>query len=123
MQEIFLFLFVLFYAIIYSLLCASLFPDTIDSNFKLKERYYKIRKWFFFLFALAMIVDYFDTYFKYTHGAPFPDLITYLPLTIGVLIGSIIGVITKNERFHAGFAIFFTIIILYQIYSNFLTID
>jgi hypothetical protein len=118
----FLFLFVLMYAIIIYLLCASLFPPSADADINFKERFYQNRKWFFFLFALAMFVDYFDTYIKHLYGAPLPDMVSYVGITTTILVGSIIGIWTKNARYHGAFAIAFAIFILYQIYASFLQI-
>ena len=86
-------------------MCAVLIPSRIASFGDYKEFFYSKKHWFFGLFILRRVVDIIDTLFKggvdrfLSFG---PEYWLIGPLQI-ILAG--VAISTKNEKFHALFAI------------------
>lgn len=59
-----LYLFVIFYAGLYYLLCALLFPDKMDDYIGYGEYFMSRRKWFFGIIATIFLMDLADTAIK-----------------------------------------------------------
>ena len=59
-----IFLLLIFYAILLSLLKLVLIPPGFRSGFDFKEHFYARRKWFFGLSALIWLLDVMETYLK-----------------------------------------------------------
>ena len=58
------YVFVLFYAVLHFLLATLLFPDDIDEYSGYEDYLMSRRRWFFGLFGLMFLIDYFDTGLK-----------------------------------------------------------
>jgi hypothetical protein len=85
-----------------------LFTDHFHEGSDLKKTFYSDSRWFFALAALLPPLDLLDTSLK-----GIPHLIAQGPIyivTISLITAlSIVGVLTKNERYHKFFAVFFLI--------------
>lgn len=99
-----LYFFVLTYAFVIYLSCALLFPEDFHEYAGFKDYFYSRRRWFFGLLALWQVIDLGDTWFK---GADyFASLGLEYPIATGVLLAlALIGTVTRNERFHASYAV------------------
>jgi len=91
-------------------LCPGGLETTDAANWH--DYYYANRRSFFFIFALIWPLDIVDTLLKgkqhFVDQGPL-----YLPTMLAWCTGAIVAGLTKNERYHAFWAIFF---LLYQIY-------
>ena len=99
-----LFLFVALYALLLYLLCAIIFPDSLDGYRDYEEYFYSRRRWFFGLLGLAYVVDLVDTWIKgvaYYEG--FGPELQLRSLVYVVLCA--IAMATPNRRFHAAFVV------------------
>jgi hypothetical protein len=73
------YLFVIFYAGLYFLLCTLLFPDSMEEYTGYRDYFISRRKWFFGILALVHVVDVMDTLLKgmtlsaLWHGISDPD--------------------------------------------------
>jgi hypothetical protein len=113
----FLFLFVLLSPTIAYLLAALLIPDPIEIGFNAKHHFYANHRWFFTLAALLPLIDALDTWLKgWAHFTAQGPL--YI-LTIALLFAlNVIAALTRHQRFHEFFAIFFLLYILAFIAIN-----
>ena len=106
-----LFIFVLGYAFLFYLMATLLFPDGIEEYSGYEEYFISRRAWFYGLVAASVPIDLVDTFVKgpsYFHslGPEYP-----VRLAIVFLL-SLVGIWTKNRRFHLAFP---TIYLLYLI--------
>jgi hypothetical protein len=99
-----LYFFVLGYALLIYLWCALLFPKDLAGYDGYKDYFYSRRAWFFGIGLAANLADIVDTLAKGT--AHFLSLgpIYLTGLAVMTLL-FIIALLTRNERFHAFFAI------------------
>ncbi|WP_175103460.1 hypothetical protein [Pararobbsia alpina] len=100
-----LYFFVVFYAVLFFLLCALLFPDSTDDYSGYESYFFSRRRWFFGILALNFGADMVDTLVKGIEhfealGLEYPIRTTMLILLC--LIAMSVG----NRRFHAAFMIF-----------------
>jgi hypothetical protein len=97
-------LFVLIYAFVIYVGCALLFPKDFHEYDGLNDYFYSRRRWFFGLLALWQVIDLADTWCK---GADdFASLGREYPIASGVLLAlALIGASTRNERYHATYAV------------------
>jgi hypothetical protein len=106
----FLFVFVLVSPTILYLASLLLFPRESDVNLAIdyKTHYYANHRAFFILFALFAPVDIVDSLLK---GVPhFLDLgPQYIVINVLYCAGLITAAITRNERYHQFYAIFFLV--------------
>jgi len=99
------YIFLIAYSLTVYLMCAVLFPSRIASFGDYKEFFYSKKHWFFGLFILQNVVDIVDTLIKggvdriLSFG---PEYWINSPLQI-ILAG--VAISTRNEKFHAVFAI------------------
>jgi hypothetical protein len=92
------------------ILCPGELEQTGSANWR--EYYYANRRSFFFIFALVWPLDVIDTLLKgRQHFIDQGSL--YLPTMTVWCVGSIVAGITRNERYHAFWAVLF---LLYQIF-------
>ena len=106
-----IYLFVLVYAVALFLLCAFLFPDSMQDYKSYEDFFYARRGWFFGLLATTYLLDVVDTLIKgEEHFARFgvEDLVR-TPLFVGLCL---VARRTDNRRFHAGFVAF---TLIYQV--------
>lgn len=113
----FLFLFVLLAPTVAFLEAMLLFPDTIQAGTDLKAHYYANHRWFFMLAALLPPLDALDTYLKgWDH---FVAQGVIYPISMLLLFGlNLTAAFTRNERFHAFYAVFFMVYLLVFISIN-----
>lgn len=99
-----LYLYVALYALLLYLLCAIIFPDSLEGYAGYEDYFYSRRKWFFGLLGLAYVVDLGDTYIKgRDYFASFgPELELR---SLGYVVLCLIAIATPNRRFHAFFAV------------------
>jgi hypothetical protein len=99
-----LFLFVLAYAVLIYLWCALLFPRDLAGYDGFKDYFYSRRGWFFGLLLAGQAIDVADTLLKgIGHFRSLgPSYIVGI-VTLSLLM--LIAMRTRNERYHAAFAI------------------
>lgn len=99
-----LYLYVALYALLLYLLCAIVFPDSLEGYSGFEDYFYSRRKWFFGLLALAYVVDLGDTYIK---GRQYFDSFgPELELrSLAYVAMCMVAIATDNRRFHAVFAV------------------
>lgn len=107
-----LYFFVLVYAFVIYLACALLFPRDLADYGGYRDYYYSRRRWFFGLLAARFPIDIADTAFK---GAEhFASLGVEYLIAVGTLSTlAVIAAVTRNERYHATFAV---VALAYQVY-------
>jgi hypothetical protein len=118
----FLFVFVLISPTILYLASLLLFPreGTMDESVDYKVHFYANHRAFFIIFALYAPVDLVDTLLK---GVPhFFELgPLYIVSLVLFLVGATTAAITRNERYHQFYAIFFlvqTVIISFALFHT-----
>lgn len=106
-----IYLFVLVYAVSLFLLCAFLFPDSMQDYKGYEDFFYARRGWFFGLLATTYLLDVVDTLIKgEEHFARFGvEYLVRTPLFVGLCL---VAMRTDNRRFHAGFVAF---TLIYQV--------
>ena len=112
-----LYIFIVFYALIYFLLSALLFSNRDIKSYK--EHFYANRKWFFYLFALSIMVDYGDTALKGYEYFLNRDVLYHFQVVIFTSM-SIFAAKSNNEKYHA---IFVMSNLSYQLFDGFLTFN
>ena len=119
----FLFIWVTIPGILVYLAAAILFPGELETSGSpdWRDYYYKNRRGFFFIFGAIAPLDIVDTLLKgYQHFVDQGPL--YLPF-IGIwAIGSLTAGITRNERYHATWAIFFPAMMIFYTTRALLTL-
>jgi hypothetical protein len=117
-----LYFFVLCYALLIYLWCALAFPRDLTGYDGYKDYFYSRRTWFFGVGLAANVADVADTLLKgmghfLSLGAP------YLLGQAALTTLFIIALRTRNERFHAAFALFAVACLLIYPVTNFDTIQ
>ncbi len=99
-----LYLYVALYALLLYLLCAIIFPDSLEGYAGYEEYFHSRRKWFFGLLALAYVADLGDTWIKgREYFASFgPELELRSLVYVAMCL---VAITTDNRRFHAFFAV------------------
>ena len=117
-----LYFFVLVYAVLIYLWCALLFPKDLTGYDGFRDYFYSRRAWFFGVGLAANFADIADTLLK--------GVAHFLALGPLYIIGQAIMIIlfvtalrTRNERFHAAFALFGLAWLLLYPLTNFYTIQ
>ena len=106
-----IYFFIVLYAVTLFLLCALLFPDSMEGYTGYEDYFYARRAWFFGLLAATYLFDVVDTLIKgEAHFARFG--VEYLIRTPVFVLLCLIAIRTSDRRFHRAF-IAFTLI--YQI--------
>lgn len=106
-----IYLFVLLYAVTLFLLCAFLFPDSMQDYKSYEDFFYARRGWFFGLLATTYLLDVVDTLLKgEAHFARFGvEYMVRTPLFVALCIAAIL---VRARRFHVAFVVF---TLIYQI--------
>jgi hypothetical protein len=113
----FLFLFVLLSPIATFLLSVLLVPDSFEPGVDLKQHFFQNQRWFFVIAAFLPLIDLVDTMLKgKAHFLAQGPL--YLITIALIFVLCVTAAITKRERFHAAFAVFFCVYILLFIAIN-----
>jgi hypothetical protein len=117
-----LYFFVLGYALLIYLWCALLFPKDLAGYEGYKDYFYARRTWFFGVGLAANIADIADTLLK--------GVGHFLALGPVYFVGQVVMIIlfitalrTRNERFHAFFAIYGVAWLLIYPVTNFYTVQ
>lgn len=113
----FLFLFVLASPVVAFLLSVLLLPEPLEAGADLKQRFFENHRWFFALAALLPPIDAADTLLKGVAHFRAQGPFYVLTITL-VFILCITGAVTRRERFHAAFSVFFLLYILLFIAVN-----
>jgi len=96
------YLFVIGYAIVLFLLCALLFPDSMQGYGGYKDYFLARRAWFFGLLATTYLLDVVDTFIKGdAHFARFAH--EYLIRTPLLVLLCAVAARSANQRFHVVF--------------------
>lgn len=104
----FLFLLLISYAILISLMTLILLPGRIPASYDFKDHFYSKRKWFFGLHTLLWFIDMAETYLKHSSGVREMHRF-YLPFNLVLILLTFIAIFTDNKRYHGFFAIFWLI--------------
>ncbi|MFD2935194.1 hypothetical protein [Spirosoma flavum] len=92
---------VIFYIVLYYLLCSLLFPEDLSDYEGFKDYYYARRPWFFSILATTFLMDVVDTMIK--GSIYFKNLGPEYPIRIGIhIVLCLLAVKWRNERYHAG---------------------
>lgn len=106
-----IYVFVIFYASLYFLLCTLLFPDRMEEYAGFRDYFLSRRMWFFGLLALVFAADVLDTAIKGMEH--FRSYGIEYPIRSAILIAlSLVAMFVRDRRFHAAFV---TGALLYQI--------
>ncbi|CAM5454158.1 hypothetical protein MAUB1S_07647 [Mycolicibacterium aubagnense] len=99
------YLFIISYSVTLYLLCAFLFPDSMQDYKSYEDYFFARRNWFFGLLAATYLLDVVDTLLKgEAHFARFGhEYLIRTPLFV-ILCG--IAIYTTSRRFHIAFIIF-----------------
>ena len=98
------YLFIISYATVLFLICALLFPDSMQGYSSFEDFFHARRAWFFGLLATTYLLDIIDTMIKgdeYFGNFGSEDLIR-TPVFVGLCL---LAIWVGNRRFHAAFAI------------------
>lgn len=97
-----IYLFVIGYAIVLFLLCALLFPESMQAHTGYKDYFFARRTWFFALLAATYLLDVVDTFIKGdAHFARFAH--EYLIRTPLLVLLCVVAIRSASQRFHAFF--------------------
>jgi uncharacterized membrane protein len=87
-----------------------------------KDYFYLRRRWIFSLIIAVSLWDFLDTYVKGT--SYFESLgVIYPAIMAMIIIGSVIAIITTNERYHKIFSVIWILSWSSFMYQNFFVID
>ena len=106
-----LYLFVTVYALLLYLLCALVFPESVEDYQDYRDYFYSRKHWFFGLLAAMFAVDVVDTAIKgseyFHHLGP-----EYLFRNTGYIVASLVAMKTRNRYYHGAFAV---VALLYEL--------
>jgi len=105
------YLFIVFYIILYYILCVLIFPDDISEYENFEAYFYSRKKWFFSFLAVSFAVDVIDTLLK---GKDYAESLNweYPVRNIVHIILCLVAIRVSNKKFHAILVILF---ILYEL--------
>jgi hypothetical protein len=99
-----IYFFVVFYAFVMFLVCALLFPVNLEYYKDYRRYFYSMRRWLFGLLALTYAMDWIDSLLKgldyFLNLGP-----EYLITSVAQLSFCLVAMWTRNERYHAIFAV------------------
>lgn len=99
-----IYLFVALYALLLYLLCALVFPESLDDYASYRDYFYARRRWFFGVLIAVYLVDFADTWLK--GPAYFQHFGTeYLVRNAAYIVAGAIAIATRNPWFHGAFAV------------------
>ena len=117
-----LYLVVVAYATLFFFASLVIQPGSLHGVGSYKEYFYLRRRWIFSLIIALALWDFVDTYMKGPEH--FSSLgLGYVAIMAGVTIGSIIAIITTNERYHKIFAVAWILSWSGFLYRNFFVIN
>jgi hypothetical protein len=117
-----IYFFIAMYAVVMFLLCVLFFPEQLADYGSFKAYFYSRRQWIFGLMTILFLADLQDTFIK---GSAYWQAIgaLYYVRTGLYIILSAAAIKIKDERFHAGFAIFAIASEIVLIVSSYMTLD
>jgi len=100
-----IYLFIVAYAVVLFLLCALLFPDSMQDYRSYEDYFYEQRGWFFGLLAVTYLLDIIDTLLKgEAHFARFgSEYLVRTPLFVALCV---VAMLLRDRRFHIAFVVF-----------------
>jgi hypothetical protein len=105
------YLFVIFYAMLFFLLCTLLFPDDMREYSGFDDYFHSRRQWFFALLAVTFVVDVADTFLKGPeHFGSFG--VEYPARIVAFVALCIVAMFVRNEWFQRLFVAF---AVVYQV--------
>ena len=107
------YLLVILYGFLVFLLCALLSPADVSNYDGLKGYYYARRRWIFGVFLLMQVADVGDAYIKgmdYLYGLG----TQYFVSQPAIFAGAMIAFVTRNEKYHAVFAVGVLVFMIFQ---------
>ncbi len=106
------YLFIIVYSIVLFLLCALLFPDSMQDYRGFEDYFYANRAWFFGVLAVTYLLDVVDTLLKGpAHFAHFgSEYLIRTPLFVGLCV---VALLVQDRRFHIAFVAF---ALVYQVW-------
>jgi len=98
------YLFVIFYVVLYFVLCWLIFPDDITEYENFEAYFYSRKKWFFAFLALLFAADMLDTLVK---GSEYwRNLHWEYPVrNIGHIVLCLVAIKAKSKKFHAALVV------------------
>jgi hypothetical protein len=102
-----LYFFIAMYAVLLFLLCVLLFPEQMSDYDGFKAYFYSRRQWIFSLMTILFVADIADTLIKGSSYLQALGPVYYVRTGLSIVL-SAAAIKIKDERFHAGFAIFAT---------------
>jgi hypothetical protein len=109
------------YAVVMFLLCVLFFPEQMADYDSFKAYFYSRRQWIFSLMTILFLADILDTVIKGSAFWHTIGLFYYVRTGLYILL-SAAAIKIKDERFHAGFAIFATACEIVLILKSYMTI-
>ena len=105
------YLFIIVYAIVLFVLCAALFPESMQDYRSYEDYFYEQRGWFFGLLAATHLLDVIDTLLKgEAHFARFgSEYLVRTPLFVGLCV---VAMLVRDRRFHVAFV---AVTLVYQV--------
>ena len=105
------YLFLIVYAVALFMLCALLFPDSMQDYRSYEDYFYSSRAWFFGLLATTYLLDVIDTLLKgEAHFAHFgSEYLFRTPVFVALCIAAIL---VRNRYFHM---LFIALTLIYQV--------
>jgi hypothetical protein len=105
------YLFIIVYAIVLFVLCAALFPESMQDYRSYEDYFYEQRGWFFGLLAATYLLDVIDTLLKgEAHFARFgSEYLVRTPLFVGLCV---VAMLVRDRRFHVAFV---AVTLVYQV--------
>jgi hypothetical protein len=105
-----LYAFLVFCAVVLYLICAIIIPSDFPEDGDFREYFFSRRRWFFGLLLFWSILDTVDSLIK--------DHEIYPVLLLFFSALKVIGMVTKNAKFHAAFAASFLSLLAYGLFSG-----
>ncbi len=99
-----IYFFVVFYAFVMFLACSLLFPVKLEDYKDYKDYFYSMRVWLFGLLGLSYALDWIDSLVK-SHEYFMSLGPEYLITSSAQILFCMVAMKTRNERYHAVFAI------------------
>ncbi|NYT59662.1 hypothetical protein H0A65_12105 [Alcaligenaceae bacterium] len=99
-----LYLFLIFYAALFFLICTILFPDRKEEHLNFADYFHARQKWFYGLLAALFMVDVIDTLWKGVDHFHALGIVYFIRQSIMVVL-CLIAIFVRNRKFHQIFVI------------------
>ena len=116
------YLLVVLYGFLVFLMCALLSPTDVSGYDGFKGYYYARRRWIFGVFTLTQFVDFGDAFIKGSDY--FYELgMQYFVSQPIIVVASIVAMVSRNEKYHAVFAVAALAFLVFQGFLYYETIQ